>query len=242
MGTSTRKLVYDFDRKRDVINDGKNRVLDLVDKIAYLNEAIQDWFESRLKNIEIDQKASNDLRAWKEDGVELVLQNLDENRILAKYPEDLHTRLNQIAYATKDCCPGMEKSIIVRIIESDDIHEARRNPYRASDFFYEQLNATIGKDGLILFVDKAMGIKKVVIDYYRKPLESHAPSLEKCDGPYYYDYAGRIINKDQDFESEDTFAANDVVDLAVLYSTVDRHHPDFQSRLNLILGTRNLNS
>lgn len=242
MGVSSKKLVYDFRRKFNSVNSGKNRDIALVDIIAYLNEGQEIWFENRAFVAQTNQKVRNDLRTFKLDKVELSCSNYKEGCCLAQYPEDLYKRLNQVAVASKsDCCEGISKEIIPRIIQSDDLHEARHNPLRRSDFFFEQLNAIETADGLVVYHDDQMEVDKVFIDYYRKPKEIHAPSLEDCDGEHYYDYCGRIINSDQDFEVDDTYAANNVVDIAVLKASRDVNDVQgFQTQLNLILGTQNL--
>lgn len=241
MPTSTKKLVYDFYRKHNSILSGKNRDIPLVDVIAYLNEGLEIWFENRTFVAQTNLKVRNDLRVFKEEKVSLDLKPFDENCYNADYPEGVYKKLNQLATVSKSCCPDIVKDIPIRILQSDDLHDARKNPYRKSDFFFEQLNAVETKDGLMIYHDKAMDIKKVVIDYYRKPKELHAPSLEKCDDGTYYDYCGRIITKDQDFEVDATYAGNEVVDIAVLCAARDVGDvQSFQTQINRILGIQNL--
>jgi hypothetical protein len=236
MAVSSKKLVYDFRRKFNSVNSGKNQDIALVDIIAYLNEAQEIWFENRVFVAQSNQKVRNDLRVWKKDSVEISCSPYKDGSSIAKYPQDLYHRLNQIATATNDCCPDMQKEIIPRILQSDDLHEARHNPFRSADYFFEQLNAIETADGLILYHDNKMVVESISIDYYRKPGEIHAPSLEECDGDVYYDYCGRVITNDQDFESSNTYSANNIVDIAILKSSRDvSDMQGFQTQLNLIL-------
>lgn len=240
MGVSARKLVYDFDRKYDSILSGKNKEIALFDKIAYLNEAQELWFENRVELAQTDKKIRNDLRVFKKDKKVLSCSELDEECCKAVYPSNFYSRLNEVVIAGKDCCPNSKK-IIPRIIQSDDQYEALLNPYRKPDFYFEQLLAVESTNGLIVFHAGEMDILKVVIDYYRKPNEIHAPSLEKCDGPYYYDYKGRVINQDSDFEVDNTFAANIVTDIAVLCAARDIGNiQNFQTQLNKIFTKQQL--
>lgn len=245
MGVNTKKLVYDFRRKFNSVNSGKNQDIALVDIIAYLNEAQEIWFENRVFVAQTNQKVRNDLRVWKEDG------RRDADKIkctpagagvcLLKYPDGLYHRLNQVVVVGKKCCPNTQKEIIPRVIQSDDLHEARHNPFRKSDFFFEQLLAVETSDGILLYHDDEMTIYYGFIDYYRKPKELHAPSLEECDDGNYYDYCGRIITQDQEFESDSTYAANDVVDIAIAKASRDVNDiQGFQSQLNLILQQQQL--
>ena len=188
MGIKTSKLVYDFHRKYHAIISGKGQDHALADIIAYINEAQEIWFENRVFIAQTNQKVRNDLRVYKEDKVSLGCSKIDDKCCLAKYPSNLYHRLNQLALVSKDCCPNRTKEIIPRILQSDDLHEARRNPYRKSNYFFEQLLAVETKNGLILYHDGDMKIENVFSDFYRKPNELHAPSHEMCaDGYYMYD-------------------------------------------------------
>jgi len=241
MGVSSKKLVYDFRRKFNSVNSGKNQDIALVDIIAYLNEAQEIWFENRVFVAQTNQKVRNDIRVFKVDNFKLDCSKYDDGCCLATFPSDLYQRLNQLAYANNDCCPDMTKEIIPRIIQSDDLHEARHNPLRQSDYFFEQLLAIETSKGLVLYHDDKMEVKDIKIDYYRKPKEIHAPSLEDCEGDVYYDYCGRAISKDQDFEVDDTYAANDVVDIAILKASRDVSDVQgYQSQLNAILNTMDI--
>lgn len=242
MSVSTRKLVYDFRRHYDSINSGKTKDIDLVDVIAYLNEAQEIWYENRVFVAQTNQKVRNDLRVWKRDAVETSCSNYSDGICFVKYPDNLYHRLNQLAIATKDCCTNMNKEIIPRIVQSDDLHEARHNPLHKADYFFEQLLAIESSNGLLLYHDNEMKIKKVLFDYYIKPKELHAPSLEECEGPYYYDYFGRIVDKDQDFEGGDTYSANDIVEIAVFKASRDVSDiQGFQTQLNTILQRQTFN-
>lgn len=247
MGVSSKKLVYDFKRKYNAVNSGKGRSIPIVDVIAYLNEAQELWFEHRVFVAQTNQKVRNDLRVFKKDGRRpsdrIKCQSYGEGACIIKYPNDLYHRLNQIVWVSKDCCPDHPKEIIPRIIQSDDLHEARHNPNRKSDFFFEQLLAIESSDGIVIYHDNEMKVEYAYLDYYRKPKEIHAPSLEECDadGKVYYDYCGRIITEDQDFEVDDTYSANDIVDIAVLKAHRDTGDlQGYQAQLNLILGGMNL--
>lgn len=241
MPISSKKLVYDFRRKFNSINSGKNRDISLVDVVAYLNEAQEIWYENRVSLADINSKVRNDLRVFKETKVELECEDVDDKCCFSKYPDNFYKRLNQVALSCNDCCPDFDKEIIIRINQSDDINESRKNPFRQADFFFEQLNGVDGGSGVYIYHDSKMEIKNIFIDYYRKPNEIHAPSLEKCNNGVYYDYCGIVINKDSDFEVDATYAANDVVDIAVLLASRDNgDFQSFQSQLAQILQTENI--
>lgn len=240
MGVPGKKMVYDFRRKFNSVNSGRNRDIALVDIISYLNEAKEIWFENRVKLAQTDQRVRNDLRIFKKDYVELQCSPYKDGSCIAKFPNDLYERLNQVAVVRKDCCKD-SKEIIPRITTSDKLHEARHNNYRQADFFYEQLLAVEAADGLIVYHDNEMNVDKVLIDYYRKPNDIHAPSLEECDDGIYYDYCGVVISEDSDFEVDATYAANMVVDIAVLKASRDVNDvSSFQTQLNQIFAQGNM--
>lgn len=236
MAISSKKLVYDFHRKYHAIVTGAENELALVDIIAYLNEAQEIWFENRVFIAQTNQKVRNDLRVFKKDKIKLGCKAIDDKCCLAKYPTDLYHRLNQIAITSKDCCPD-KKEIIPRILQSDDLHEARRNPYRKANFFFEQLNAIETREGLIVYHDGELNVEDVMIDYYRKPKEIHAPSHELCPAEGYYLYDGRLISKDQNFEVDNTYVNNLISDIAVLIASRDiTDRVGFESQIQKILS------
>lgn len=237
MGIPSSKLVYDFKRKFNAINSGGNREIPLVDIIAYLNEGQEIWFENRCLIAETNHKVRNDLRPVKVVKESLSMEKVDDSCYLAKFPSSLYKRLNHIAVVKKDCCPN-PKEIVPRIIQSDDLHEGRLNPYRKADFFYEQLMAQEGSDGLYIYHDNEMEIVSVYIDYYRRPSPINAPSLDECGDGAYYSYDGSSVNSDTEFEFDKTYCVNDVVDVAVLIALRDVGDvQSFQTKLEEILRT-----
>lgn len=236
MGVSAKKLVYDFSRKFDALISGSKRGMPVVDKIAYLNEAQEIWFRAVTKIAETDNQIRQDLSKLEVKNVELGLQD-KETYTIAQFPKNMFKRLNQRAIVCNEkCCPGFEKEITLTFSQSDDLHEDRLNEFRKADFAWEQLPVDEGSEGLYLYHDKEMEVKKVVIDYYRNPQEIHAPSLVICEGPGYYDYCGIKITKDSDFELDCRYLDNKIVDIAVLLAKRDKGElQDFNTRLQSLL-------
>jgi len=243
MAISAAKLVYDFNRKLQALISNQAREVSLVDTIALLNEAQERWFENRVLKEEVDSLVRNDLRPFELKRHKLNCSNVDDVVCFAPYPANLYKKKNQTAICTKDCCPDITKEIIIRIVQSDDLNEARKNPYRKADFYFEQLIGDEAGKGLYVYHEGEMDIEHLIIDYYRKPNPIHAPSLSQCPDGNYYDYDGVIINKDSDFEVDTTFAANKVVDIAVLMALRDLNRIDsYQAQLNKILQTETLHT
>lgn len=235
MGVSSRKMVYDFRRKFNAALSGRNIKIPVVDIIAYLNEAQETWYRDRIPKAGIAPSITNDLRVFKVTQRSLSILTVRPGKLLAKYPRHLYKRLNQEVVATCKICPNIKKEFPILIVQTDDISPSRKDTYLRADFQYEQLPAEEANDGLYLHVDGAFEVENVVISYYRKPREIHAPSLSKCDDQsdsFYYIYNGDKISKDQDFEVDNTYAYNTVVDIAVLYALRDHGEiNDFQTQL-----------
>lgn len=234
----SRKLVYDFDRKFDNILSGQSVKIPLVDKIAYLNEFQQLLFNNCVRQAEVNQEAANYIRRFKEDRFSLNISA--GNPVFARYPDNIHTRLNQLVIASKkDCCPD-EKEIIINVLQSDDIHKARKNELRKSSFFFERCIGVTSAEGLSLYTDGEFNVEQVLIDYYRKPGEIHAPSYEKCNGEYYYLYNNNVIVEDTYCEFENHID-NLITDGAVLLASADKKDPGgFQLKLEKLLQSRNI--
>jgi len=243
-GVSTRKLVYDVRRKANLLITGQSNDVPNVDIIAYLNQFQELWFNNAVKEAERNQEASNELRTFLVPAYKLTLQKIDGKTSYAKYPENLHTRLNQIAVASEpECCEDLQKEIIIQVLQSDDIHPARKNTFQRSSFPFERLIATVGEDGLIIYHDGYLNVDEVKIDYYRRPGALHAPSLEICDGPYYYLYNGDIITADTDFEANNVYSDNFISDGAVLLIKADKGDVQgYQTQVTKFLQTRGLYS
>lgn len=237
---SVEKLVYDFYRKYNANNSGRNKKIPIVDVISYLNEALEIWFENKVFITETNQKIRNDLRQLEIKKYRIEVERIDDKCVIAKYPKDFYQLLNQIAVVSSDCCDE-NKELIVRVVQSDDLQEARRNPYRKTDFKWEQLISDEAGEGLYLYEDKALNVECVFIDYIRKPKYLDAPELLKCGLGKYVNYSGQTITINSDFEIDATFANRQVSDLAVLLISRDLNNlAGFNSQASKILQVEKL--
>ena len=194
MATPTKKLVYDFKRKAASLHAKNKEDLPLVDIIAYLNESQQRIYRNRVSVAETNSEVRNHLRVYEIKNKKLECSEVDDEICKAKYPEELYKVLNQRAIVKNDdCCEGIEKSIVLRTTQSDDINESRISPYRKADFRYEQLPWDEAGNHMFIYHEGEMDVLRVIIDYYRRPNELHAPSLETCNDGVYYDYCGRRV-------------------------------------------------
>ena len=235
-GVSARKLVYDFRRKNSSFFNASNRDINLVDIIGYLNEAQGYLIRGLMPLAEVNTQIKDDLMVLFNPKVCLPCVAVNERCCKVTYPDDYFKRMRQVAEVCKDCCPG-SKVIPIDINQTDDISETNRNTFMQADYFYEMLPGQGANDGFLVHHNGEMEIKKVCIDYYRKPQEIHAPSLVKCKGPKYYDYCGQEISKDQDFELSCRYLDIMLVDIASLVSQGNiKDVAAFQSQLTSIIN------
>ncbi len=234
------KLVADFYRKFDSVSSARRRDIPLIDVVAYLNDAQEEWFRAVTKVADADEQMRQDLRPVHVKSRELSYLDQGEYGV-AEIPGELYRRLNQRVTARYfECCGDMEKTFPLRIANSDDQNEDARNTYRTADFLWEQVFGSEGDRGLYIYHQGKMEIRKVVIDYYRKPAPIHAPSLSLCEGQYYYDYRGVRVTQDSDFEFDGRGLDSRVVDIAVLMAKRDVGElQDFQLRLATLLQLDN---
>lgn len=216
---SARKLVYDTKRKINAVITGAKQSFSVIDIVSAINDAYEIVVENNIKVAEVNSTARDNLRRLEIKNVELEFENKGDY-YFAKYPSNLYKRLNHVVLAScKDCYDT--KLIIPRIVQSDDLYEARRNPYRKADFAWEQLVADEGGDGLYIYTDKKFEIQKVIIDYYRRINYIEAPSLVECNDYQYLDYDDKLIINDVNFDLDNVYIARKVTDVAALLLRTD---------------------
>lgn len=238
MVISTKKLVYDFKRQFSGINGAKNEEVPLVDIIAYLNQAQSIWFENLVRLADTSKEITEELSKFLVCDYCLKCEDKGVDAIFCKFPDNFYTRQNQEVIAcNKDCCPGIEKKFPIQMVQLDDKRTSFRDSYRQADFRFEQVLGSVGDKGITVYHQQEMEIKKVISDYYRKPEELHAPSLEICADGSYYDYCGKKIMNDTNLEVTCKYSDISIVDIALLLAnkTAGRLN-DFQAQLQIILN------
>ena len=218
MAISARKLVYDTIRKTNGINTGAKQSLSVLDVVSAINDAYEIVVENNVKVTDLNSTARENLRKLEIKNAELKFE-LRDDHYFAYYPDNLYKRLNHVVVAK--CAECEDKRIIPRIVQSDDLHEARRNPYRKANFGWEQLIADEGGDGLYIYTDGGMTIEKVIIDYYRRINYIEAPSLVECNDYQYMSYDDKLITKDVNFDLDNVYISRKITDVASLLLKTD---------------------
>jgi len=239
MAVSVKKLIYETRRKINSFNTGASQSATVLDLVSVLNEAYEIIVENYIRVVDKDPIIKAAIRNLEIKKKSLEIQKRGDH-YFAKYPDNFYKRLNHYVVATCQECEG-SKIIVPRLVQSDDLHEARKNPYRGSDYAWEQLLMDDGPDGLYIYTDNKMDLSQVVIDYYRKINYLQAPSLVECAGHEYLDYGDNLIVKDVDFDLDSTYVARKVSDAAALiYSADTSDRAAFELKLNQILAVNKL--
>lgn len=227
------ELIYSFYLKKNGLNTGQAQDYKIKDIVALINEAWRRIFENNVQRAELDKRYEDNIRDLKVSNHPLDLDQ-GVNVTLAKYPDNLYKRLNQVA-VIEGCgeCEGESKVVPIRIVTEDELHDARLNPNRKADFGWEQIIATHAKDGLNIHHDGNIKIKAVNITYYRKVVGIEAPELVRCGK--YTNELGKVVESNIDFEATTTYIRDKIVDVAVLLTDVATNKQDrFQLRFNQI--------
>lgn len=205
---------------------------------SYLTEAYQIWFETKIPFAETNQKIRNDLRPFEIPKHCVKAKAFDADCYTVEFPSDYYSSLNVYTIAEKDPCG--KRRLKTKILQSSDIDDALKSPNRKPSYEYEYTFAEEAGNKLYVYHDGTFKIKQVCFDYYRKPEEIRAPSLIVPEGSYLTS-SGKLVSKDQDLEITSTFAARQIVDIAVLIANGDSLDQDkFSLQLQKILQVENL--
>lgn len=238
---TARKLIYDTARKSNALISGGSQNIRVIDMVSAINEAYEIVVENNVKLAETDAFVRENLRKLEIKNYSLKLEKSGDF-YFAKYPDNLYKRLNHVAYVTCKDCEGITKRIVPRIVQSDDLHDARNNPYRKSDFAWEQLIMDEAGDGLYLYIDNScVEIEKLQIDYYRTINYIQGASLLECADYQYRDYDDVLITKDVDFDLDNTYISRKVTDVAALLLDVNTTNSEGANlKLQKILQVNNI--
>lgn len=227
------ELIYSFYLKKNGLNTGQAQDYKIKDIVALINEAWRRVYENNVQRAEIDKRYEDNIRDLKVPNYPLELSQ-GANVTKALYPDNMYKRLNQVV-VIEGCaeCEGESKTIPIRIVTDDELHDARLNPNRKADFGWEQVIATHGPDGLYIHHDGLVKIKNVNITYYRKVVGIEAPELVRCGR--YTNELNKVITSNVDFEANTTYIRDKIVDVAILLSDAATNKSDrFQLRFNQI--------
>ena len=235
MAHSVIKMVTDFRRDYGRFNTASNSVIKIPEVIAILNRAKDIYTKEWVKRLEVDSTARKVLRNLEEKEEELEIIESKENYIIAKFPKDFYHLMRQRGKASKEKCGS--KEIIVTMFQTDDLNLARKDPFWKSTFAWEHAIGDEGSKGLYIWHEGDFKIDKVIIDYYRKPKDVHAPNMVLPSRQYIYG-DGKKITKNQDLELDSEYSNIDIGNIALLNAlSITDDANDYALKLKEIIET-----
>lgn len=228
---TAQQLVYEFKRRLHHRNSSYSKALLIEDICSYLTEGLMTYYKNRVIMAEASPLIQSDLRPYEIKEVELSFTNKDKY-VIAEYKKDHYQLIRKRILATKEGCEPAE--LDVRVYQSNDVNHSLSNEMLRPSFEWRETVADEGEEGLYIWHNNEFTIQKVIVDYYKKPEDIHAPSL-KAEGEHYVSWDGTIKVEDTVLEMP-TYAFKDIADIAVLIALRDiGDMKDFQTQLRKIL-------
>lgn len=213
---SAKKLLYDLRRKIEATNSGRDRNFRVVDLVSFINDAYEIIIEHLISEKDQNETIRNHLRPLMVHNYKLECKDGDDCRYCyVEYPDNFYELINTRVSVCHECCDEI-KSYPLTKPQGDDIEMAILNPYRKSDYYFEQMPSYEYGNGLRLYHSSSQEVKEVRIDYYKKIQRIDAPSLVECTENIYLDWDGRLIVNDIDFEIGSTYLNRKVTDVAAV--------------------------
>lgn len=235
----TKRLLYEFDNKYDRFDGEKKKNLRLEDKLSVLNEAQTIVFENRIDFLETTHKFRNSLLPFEVKEKTIKIKEKKDKYVVAEFPKNFYLMSRQRAVIRKKSC-GKDKEVPITIFKSDKLDDALRNTFWQPSYEWEMVLGDEGSKGLYVWSNGDFDIKEIIIDYYRKPDELHAPSM--TDKRQYEDWNGVLRKRDVNCEFSQNYDYRRIVDIAILIATANLGNTrDFQLQLNSILNKENYN-
>lgn len=231
------RCLFEYNLKFDRFKSEYNENLLLEQKLYFINQAQFKIFRNKIDNFtEKTSKYRTELRFFEEKEHRLELVEKLDTYSIYKLPENYYKILRQRCVQSKEGCG--EKDIKLFFFETDDLNNALSNPYWKPSFEWGQGICDEGNKGLYIWTDSSADIEEVIIDYYRKPAEIHAPSLHH--NKEYVSWDGELITKDSGLELEENL--NEIINLAILDTRASFGDvKDYELQLSKIFNTEKIN-
>lgn len=232
------KLITGFKNRLHHRNSNYSQALDIEEICEYLNEA-QFWYvQNRIEQEGRGKLVKDDLRPLENNNVSLDFEKVGDN-YFCKFKDDHYQVIRQKAVVSMPECGT--KKVKMSVFRADTFNENFDNTMWRSSFYWEDIMAKKDSKGYEIEASSGFTLEDVIIDYYRKPSEIHAPSLS--DRAQYKDSYGNIIEEDQGLELDTTFAYLKIIDLSVLYALRDLGDiKDWQTQQSKIINSEKIYS
>lgn len=226
-----RGMHYDYKQKLNKIDSQQYRNLKVPEIDWKIREAIDLFIklvaEPKFRNnlgFETTQRVIDDIRTLVVNGEELSLSLYGTDSYVAILPDDYSYYISTDAMFIKkgDCTLRADK-IYVR--QHDDEFEI--SPFDKSNFDWREVNITFFEEGIRIYTDGQFTIENFNINYIKQhPLVHNA---QDYPGGTYTMTDGTVLTGSQDCILP-KHVHSEIVDLAVLLTTVDLQMPDFEAK------------
>ncbi len=199
---------------------------------SVVNYAKEVWYNNRIKNIEIDANAREELRNFEKSNVKLDLIDKGDF-VIAKLPEDYYQKNYFKVKATKDVCPDCEKFLTPVTVKGGDFNYAIKDPDRKSSFEFEEILYDEKQDGVYFYLNRCCKILQINLDYFIKIKDIQCPSMLK--GLDYIKPNGSIAKRNIGLPDFNLNSLNEILDIAA-YTFLTRVNdvPEVTLQFNLI--------
>lgn len=231
------RSLYEYDLKFNRFKSEYNENLRLEDKLYFISQAQDTIFRNKVdRSTERNSKYRNELRYLEVKEYELEKLKSFKSYSIYKIPDNFYKFLRQRSIQNRENCSRKEVELL--FFETDDLNAALKNPFWKPSFQWEHGICDEGSEGLYVWHEEGVEVEKVIVDYYRRPIEVHAPSLHP--NKKYESWNGEIITKDTFIELENNL--NDIINLAILNTKASLGDvKDYELQLSNILNTEKIN-
>lgn len=220
-----------FDVKFNRMNSEVNTKISPEEKILLLNNAQLTYFKKRVRIAETNSEVSLELSPFEVNEHKCKLVKHYENYSIFELPPDCFKVLRRRVIAKKEKCKTT-KSIRVVNFQKDDLNYALSSPFWKPDFGWEICIGNLGSKGYYVWHGGDYKIDSLIVDWYRRPKNFHAPSMHPNEK--YLDWiTGEMITKDVNCEMIEEYA-EEIVDIAVV-SALTINGDNLSTKVNEII-------
>ena len=235
----TSRLLYEFDLRYNRLQSSFDSTVNLVDKLAILNQALRIVYADLVSKAEINSHYRDALKPLEKKEVSYKKLTSASKYDIFETPKDEFRMLRFRAIANKEGCGTKELPIL--FFQTDDLDNSLISSYWKPDFAWEIAIGDEGAEGYYVWHNSDFSIVSAIGDYYANHPELQCPSMSS--DKYYIDWNGKKQTKDVNLILDKDFVFDRIVDIAILIArSIKGDTRDYELQLNKILTTEKINS
>lgn len=235
----TSRLLYEFDLRYNRLQSSFDSTVNLVDKLAILNQALRIVYADLVSKAEINSHYRDALKPLEKKEVSYKKLTSASKYDIFETPKDEFRMLRFRAIANKEGCGT--KEIPILFFQTDDLDNSLISSYWKPDFAWEIAIGDEGAEGYYVWHNSDFSIVSAIGDYYASHPELQCPSMSS--DKYYIDWNGKKQTRDVNLILDKDFVFDRIVDIAILIArSIKGDTRDYELQLNKILTTEKINS